>query len=119
MASGTIKKTPKITSLKSSTSFASQTTLAYTGASFTIPAYCAFSVHVRAFFLTTTPSLVTINESNNNPNTQISFGSGNGITAWAELTGKTESTSVTYYIWAKYASTGNNRVDVNGYYIES
>lgn len=94
----------------------SPVTLAYTGASVTIPANCYYAFAVELRYGANPPlqvALAQIPEGTlNNRNTY----SKPVDLAHTNFCGMTGNTAITFYIWGQWSGSGSNRVLVNGWY---
>ena len=107
--------------IHSETQFTSSTSYSYTGVSFTIPANCQFVVTVVAQYQNGAPQEVGINTTTNNDLYTVAHQTVSSNHNDAELSctwsGQTDSSSITRYVWAKYASAASNAIIINGFYI--
>ena len=117
MAMDKIVKNPKIHKVQLAHSFTSNTSLAYTGASITIPANCIYAFLASAMFINSSPKIVSIGKSSTSSPSILAAEYVN-TSASASLVGTTGNSAVTFYIWAQYNSASENRIDIDGFYIE-
>lgn len=99
-------------------SITTSTTLTYTGVSVTIPAGKEFAILVKATYRNNEPLEIALSTSNSairTYNTVARSDSASTI-SFAGYTDASYIGSLTLYVWAKYASSGSNDIDVSGYY---
>ena len=118
MASGTISVNgrPQTFSVGEG-SFAAEAVAKYTGCSYTIPANSIYAVEGCAWYLASRPEYVALCTSDTNVNAQLANGGNAALMASVGYIGSTSSSSLTIYLWAKYAGTGSNSVQLNGWYM--
>ena len=100
----------KMSELKSITS-----TLAYTGVYVTIPAHCRFTINAYQYYENAKPEELYICLSSSDTNTYARVAGGvNGGCTYSGMT--IDGYSKTFYVWARAASSGNNTVQLTGWY---
>ena len=106
-------------SIWSQQTFTSSTTLAYTGKSIQIPANCYFVITANVLYVNSKPSVAYLSTSTSTlaGTTFASGSSGNASHVTLTYAGTTNSSNLTFYVWAQYASAASNRIDFSGFYI--
>ena len=94
--------------------------MSYTGVSFTVPANCFFVVTAKATYANVQPSNVAINNSSTNANATLATGAYSPVMSSCSLAGKSGSSSMTLYLWAKYAGANSHAgsVYLEGFYLK-
>ena len=112
----TVDKGVKIIPFAKQTTITGKTTLSYTGVSFTVPSGYMAILAIRARFVNAQPDQTLISTSSTSiVDYQVADISEGGQCSFNFY--NTEASTQTFYIWAKYYTQGNARIDIEGIYL--
>jgi hypothetical protein len=112
----TVDKGVKIIPFAKQTTITGKTTLSYTGVSFTVPSGYMAILAIRARFVNAQPDQTLISTSSTSiVDYQVADISEGGQCSFNFY--NTEASTQTFYVWAKYYTQGNARIDIEGIYL--
>ena len=94
------------------TNFTASTTLSYTGVSYTIPANSFYAINFNAVFLNYAPQEILLSKSASATSPYLVY-AHNDAGSIVSVSGAT-SENLTLYVWARYNTASQNRIDIDG-----